>query len=78
VETEKLGVVNGLNVNVAVVVWVVDPVPVMWTVYVPAVEDLHVKVEVPVFVKLVGVRVQVTAEGKGVSVIVTVPVKPFW
>ena len=41
-------------------------------------ELLHVNVEVPVLVRLVGVRVHVKADGRGVSVIVTVPVKPFW
>ena len=40
-------------------------------------ELLHLNREVPVSVKLVGYRVHVSAEGRGVSVIVTVPVKPF-
>ena len=54
---------SGLNVKVAVVAFVVEPVPLMLTECDSAVEDLQDRVAVPDPVRLVGVIVHEKAEG---------------
>jgi len=52
-------------------------VPVIVTVYVPAIVELQAKVAVPEFVTLVGVIAPQVRFAGTVSVNATVPVKPF-